>query len=109
MRLHSAMMLCGGGYDRRCSMPVSVQQSHPIAHLPLVLGVLRRLEAATVIDGLIAPPPPPGAWALVWAWGRSLGARDSGWASCPLQGGEMARRAWHGGAVAAGPHACRPQ
>ena len=34
-------------------MQVSVQQSYPIAHLPLVLVVLRRLEVATVIDGLI--------------------------------------------------------
>ena len=41
-------------------MLVSVQQSHPIAHLPLVLGVLRRLEVATVIDGLIPPHPAHG-------------------------------------------------
>ena len=41
-------------------MPVSVQQSHPIAHLPLVLGVLRRLEVATVIDCLIPPHPAHG-------------------------------------------------
>ena len=41
-------------------MPVLVQQSHPIAHLPLVLGVLRRLEVATVIDDLIPPPPAHG-------------------------------------------------
>src|SRR5262244_1154831 len=60
MRLHSAMILFAGGYDRRCSMPVSVQQSHPIAHLPLVLGVLRRLEVATVIDSLIPPHPAHG-------------------------------------------------
>src|SRR5262249_40269844 len=60
MRLPSAMMLSRGGYNRRCSMPVSVQQSHPIAHLPLVLGVLRRLEVATVIDGLIPPHPAHG-------------------------------------------------
>src|SRR5437763_1422382 len=60
MRLHSAMMLSGGGYDRRCIMAVSVQQIHPIAHLPLVLGVLRRLEVATVIDRLIPPHPAHG-------------------------------------------------
>src|ERR1700739_1962446 len=60
MRLPSAMMLSRGGYNRRCSMPVSVQQSQPIAHLPLVLGVLRRLEVATVIDGLIPPHPAHG-------------------------------------------------
>jgi hypothetical protein len=34
-------------------MAVSVQQIYPIAHLPLVLGVLRRLEVATVIDRLL--------------------------------------------------------
>src|SRR5262244_2364382 len=60
MRLHSAMILFAGGYDRRCSMPVSVKQSHPIAHLPLVLGVLRRLEVATVIDSLTPPHPAHG-------------------------------------------------
>jgi hypothetical protein len=38
-------------------MAVSVQQIRPVAHLPLVLGVLRRLEVATVIDSLIAPHP----------------------------------------------------
>src|SRR5262249_19366938 len=54
-------------------------------------------------------PAPPGTWALMWAWGRSLGACDSGRASCPLQGRETARRAWHGGAVATGAHACLAQ
>jgi hypothetical protein len=34
-------------------MATTVQQIHPIAPLPLVLGVLRRLEVATVIDRLI--------------------------------------------------------
>ena len=38
-------------------MALTVQQSRPVAHLPLVLGVLRRLEVATVIDSLIAPHP----------------------------------------------------
>src|SRR5918995_2663189 len=57
MRLHSAMILSGRGYDRRCIMAMSVQQIHPVAHLPLVLGVLRRLEVATVIDRLIPPHP----------------------------------------------------
>jgi transposase len=38
-------------------MAVTVQQIHPIAHLPLVLGVLRRLEVATLIDRLIPPHP----------------------------------------------------
>lgn len=38
-------------------MAIVVQQIHPVAHLPLVLGVLRRLEVATVIDRLILPHP----------------------------------------------------
>jgi transposase len=41
-------------------MAVSVQQIHPVVHLPLVLGVLRRLEVATVIDRLIPPHPAHG-------------------------------------------------
>src|ERR1044072_5261260 len=57
MSLHSAMMLSREGYDRRCIMAMTVQQIHPVAHLPLVLGVLRRLEVATVIDRLIPPHP----------------------------------------------------
>ena len=38
-------------------MAIAVQQIHPVAHLPLVLGVLRRLEVATVVDRLIPPHP----------------------------------------------------
>ena len=41
-------------------MATTIQQIHPIAHLPLVLGVLRRLEVATVIDRLIPPHPAHG-------------------------------------------------
>jgi transposase len=38
-------------------MAVSVQHMHHVAHLPFVLGVLRRLEVATVIDRLLLPHP----------------------------------------------------
>jgi transposase len=38
-------------------MAMTVQQMHPVAPLPLVLGVLRRLEVATVIDRLIPSHP----------------------------------------------------
>jgi transposase len=38
-------------------MAVSVQQIHPVAHLPWILGVLRRLEVATIIDRLLPPHP----------------------------------------------------
>jgi transposase len=41
-------------------MAVFVQQTHPTAHWPLVLGVLRRLEGATVMDRLIPPHPAHG-------------------------------------------------
>lgn len=39
-------------------MAVAVQTIRPVAHLPLVLGVLRRLEVATMVDRLIPPHPP---------------------------------------------------
>src|SRR5499433_2443329 len=51
------MMLSERGYDRRCIMALTVQQIRPVAHLPLILGVLRRLEVAPVIDRLIPPHP----------------------------------------------------
>src|SRR5437899_8292251 len=38
-------------------MDMTVQQIRPVAHLPLVLVVLRRLEVATIIDRLIPPHP----------------------------------------------------
>src|ERR687886_860971 len=60
MRLLSAMMLSSEGDNRRCIMAVAVQQIYPIAPLPLILGVLRRLEVATVIDRLIPPHPAHG-------------------------------------------------
>jgi hypothetical protein len=54
------MMLSKSGDDRRDSMATTIQQIHPVAHLPLVLGVLRRLEVASVIDRLIPPHPAHG-------------------------------------------------
>ena len=38
-------------------MAIAVQQLRPLAHLPLILGVLRRLEVAPVVDGLLTPHP----------------------------------------------------
>ena len=38
-------------------MAIAVQQVYPVAHLPLMLGVLRHLEVATVIDHLLPPHP----------------------------------------------------
>jgi transposase len=38
-------------------MAIAVQQIRSIAHLPLVLGVLRRLEVASLVDDLIPPHP----------------------------------------------------
>ena len=49
------MMLSESSNDRRDIMATTIQQMHPVAHWPLVLGVLRRLEVATVIDRLIPP------------------------------------------------------
>jgi hypothetical protein len=50
-------MLLAGDDDRKCIMAVSVQHIHPVAHLSLVLGVLRRLEVATIIDRLLPLHP----------------------------------------------------
>jgi transposase len=41
-------------------MAMAGQTLHPVAPLPLVLGVLRRLEVAIVIDRLLPPHPAPG-------------------------------------------------
>jgi len=41
-------------------MATTIQPMHPVAHLPLVLGVLRRLEVAAVLDRLIPPHPAHG-------------------------------------------------
>jgi hypothetical protein len=37
-----------------------VQPSPPLASVPFVVGVLRRLEVAPGLDGLMPPPPAPG-------------------------------------------------
>jgi hypothetical protein len=54
------MMLSREGCTRRCSLTITVQPIQPVGHLPLVLGVLRCLEVATVIDHLIPPHSAPG-------------------------------------------------
>src|SRR5215510_6702524 len=95
LRLLSAMMLSGDD-DRRYIMAIAVQQVYPIAHLPLVLGVLRRLEVATVIDRLIPPHPAhvlscgvgskPWSWPFWMAIMRSIrwghGWKSGGWWRC---------------------------
>jgi hypothetical protein len=41
-------------------MAMTVQQIEPVAPLPVILGVLRRLEVATRMDQLIPPHPAHG-------------------------------------------------
>src|SRR4029453_12414154 len=55
--LFSAMMPSGERSDRGCVMGMTVQQMIPVAHVPLVLGFLRRLEVAPVLDRLSPPHP----------------------------------------------------
>jgi hypothetical protein len=53
-------------------MAIAVQQIRPVAHLPLVLGVLRRLEIAPLIDALVPPPRHMcsrlGMGSKPWSW-----------------------------------------
>src|SRR5438445_9348059 len=48
---------------------LTIHQIHPVAHLPLVLGVLRKLDVAALIDTLCPPHP-----AHVLACGRGVEA-----------------------------------
>jgi Domain of unknown function (DUF4277) len=38
-------------------MAVAVSRISPVAHLPLILGLLRKLEVAALIDEMIPPHP----------------------------------------------------
>jgi hypothetical protein len=58
-------------------MAIAVQQIYPMAHVPLALGVLRRLDVATVIDRLLPPHP---------AHGRSAGRGVEGLVLAMLDG-----------------------
>jgi len=40
-------------------MAMAMQQISPVAHWPLVLGVVRKLQGAAVIDTFCPPPPAP--------------------------------------------------
>jgi len=53
-------------------MAIAVQQIDPIAHFPLVLGVLRRLEVATVIDASFRPT-------LRMSWRLGGGSKPWSW------------------------------
>src|SRR5918999_6427328 len=45
--------LCRG--ERRDIMAVTVSEIHPVAHLPLILGMLRKLDVAVLIDSMLPP------------------------------------------------------
>src|SRR5262247_4489111 len=50
-------------------MVVAIQQISPVAHLPLVLGVIRKLNVAALIDTFCPPHP-----AHVLSYGRGVEA-----------------------------------
>src|SRR5918911_1337443 len=52
-----AMMSCVLAILRRHIMVAEISEIAPVAHLPLVLGMLRKLEVATIIDALLPPGP----------------------------------------------------
>jgi hypothetical protein len=43
--------------SRRFILTLSIRRLSPVAHLPLVLGVLGKLEVAPLIDTMIPPTP----------------------------------------------------
>jgi hypothetical protein len=103
-------------------MAMAVQQMHPIAHLPLVLGVLRRLEVATILDRLIPPPPRRmgsrvGVGSQRWSsrfwralmlsrrWGN--GRKNVAWWRCCSRGSRGPRSMLIGSAIAS-RHGLRP-
>src|SRR5215470_8068353 len=43
--------------QKGCLMAVTIQQISPVAHLPLVLGVIRKLNVAARIDTCCPPHP----------------------------------------------------
>src|SRR5262245_29086175 len=43
--------------QKRCLMAIAIQQISPVAHLPLVLGVVRKLNVAALIDTFCPPHP----------------------------------------------------
>jgi hypothetical protein len=50
-------------------MAMAMQQISPVAHLPLVLGVVRTLNVAALIDTFCPPHP-----AHLLSWGRGVTA-----------------------------------
>jgi hypothetical protein len=50
-------------------MAIAIEQIQPVAHLPLVLGVVRKLNVAALIDTLCPPHP-----AHILSWGRGVEA-----------------------------------
>jgi Domain of unknown function (DUF4277) len=57
------------GKRRRALMAMTVRAVKPVAHLPLVLGVRRKLDIAMRIDERVPPHP-----ANVLSWGRGVAA-----------------------------------
>jgi hypothetical protein len=60
MPLEPAMMKLLYREKRRDIMAVAVREIRPVAHLPLTLGMLRELDVAAIIDGLLPPHPDLG-------------------------------------------------
>src|ERR671926_1726683 len=86
--------------NRRCIMAIAVQQIRPVTHLPLVLGVMRRLKVASLIDDLI--PPHPAHVLSTGPGGEALGSGPLRVKPPPL--GLLVRQSW----TQAGLEPCLP-
>jgi hypothetical protein len=45
--------------QRGCIKAITLHQISPVAHWPLILGMLRKLDVAAIIDGMLPPNPAP--------------------------------------------------
>ncbi len=74
-------------------MAVSGSGRRPVAHVPLILGMLRKLNVASIIDTLL--PPHPANVLSCGRGGRSFAPGDPGGTSRPLQSWSTVRGARH--------------
>jgi hypothetical protein len=72
-------------------MAVAIHQLSPVAHLPLVLGVVRKLNVAALID-TFCPPHPAHGTSVAPRFGSGGSAGRLGGGAAPAISGKRYRR-----------------